>query len=51
MQLNPEMLREEPYPTTSFNGDLLAQDTGWKSGYSFEGAVEDYVRWLQDHQN
>jgi nucleoside-diphosphate-sugar epimerase len=51
LQLDPELLREEPYPTTSFNGELLAKDTGWQSRYSFEEAVEDYIAWLQDHSN
>ena len=51
LQLDPETLREASYPTSSFNGDLLAKDTGWKSRYSFEEAVEDYIAWLQDHPN
>ena len=51
LQLDPETLREATYPTSSFNGDLLANDIGWRSGFSFEEAVEDYVAWLQDHSN
>src|SRR5208337_4591819 len=43
LQLDLETLREAPYPTSSFNAALLAKDTGWKSRYSFEEAVEDYI--------
>jgi nucleoside-diphosphate-sugar epimerase len=51
LRIDPNELREEPYPTTSFNADLLTKDTGWKPGYSFEDAVEEYISWLQHHPN
>jgi nucleoside-diphosphate-sugar epimerase len=50
LAIDPETLRAEPYPTTSFNADLLAKDTGWSSGYSLEEALEDYIGWLQNHE-
>jgi len=49
LHVDPEALRAEPYRTGSFNANLLQQDIGWTSGFSFEQAVEDYIRWLQDH--
>lgn len=49
LKIDPETLREEPFPTTTFNADRLTTDTGWVSGYSLETAIEDYLMWLERH--
>jgi nucleoside-diphosphate-sugar epimerase len=49
VNLDPETLRAEPYPSSGFNGDLLTRDTGWRSQYTFEEALEDYLKWLGEH--
>ena len=49
LKIDPESLRAEPYPTSSFNAELLRSDIGWSPGYSFEEAVKDYIEWLQLH--
>lgn len=47
--LDPADLRAEPFASASFNADLLSRDTGWKSGFSFEEAIADYLEWLSVH--
>ncbi|MDT5258859.1 MAG: hypothetical protein QOD10_3939, partial [Mycobacterium sp.] len=32
-----------------FNADLLTRDTGWRPQYTFEEALEDYLKWLNEH--
>ncbi len=32
-----------------FNGDLFAQDFGWRSSYTLETALADYIQWLKAH--
>ncbi|MEU9331045.1 NAD(P)-dependent oxidoreductase [Streptomyces canus] len=49
LKIDPDALREEPYPTYGFGSDLLAKDTAWSPEYSFEAALEDYIGWLQQH--
>jgi nucleoside-diphosphate-sugar epimerase len=49
LKIDPDALREEPYPTHGFSADRLTQDTGWSPGYAFEEALEDYIAWLQQH--
>ena len=48
-KIDPDALREEPYPTHGFSADRLTEDTGWSPGYSFEEALDDYIGWLQHH--
>jgi nucleoside-diphosphate-sugar epimerase len=49
VNMDPETLRAEPYPSNGFNADLLTQDTGWRPQYTFEEALEDYLKWLGEH--
>jgi nucleoside-diphosphate-sugar epimerase len=49
VNLDPETLRADPYPANGFNADLLTQDTGWRSQYTFEAALDDYLGWLSKH--
>jgi len=49
LKIDPDVLREEPYPTYGFSSERLAEDTGWAPAYSFEEALEDYIGWLQQH--
>ena len=36
-------------PDLGFNGDLFAEDFGWRSPYTLESAFEDYLAWLKSH--
>ena len=47
--LDPETLRAEPYPSNGYNADLLTRDSGWRPQYTFEEALEDYLKWLSEH--
>jgi nucleoside-diphosphate-sugar epimerase len=49
VNLDPETLRAEPYPTDGFNSELLTRDTGWRSQFTFEEALADYLEWLSEH--
>jgi nucleoside-diphosphate-sugar epimerase len=49
VNLDPETLRAEPYPSSGFNADRLTHDTGWRPQYTFEEALEDYLKWLGEH--
>jgi nucleoside-diphosphate-sugar epimerase len=49
VNMDPETLRAEPYPSNGFNADRLSQDTGWRPQYTFEEALEDYLKWLGEH--
>jgi len=49
VKLDPETLRAEPYPPSGYNADLLTRDTGWRPQYTFEEALEDYLKWLSEH--
>jgi nucleoside-diphosphate-sugar epimerase len=49
VDLDPETLRAEPYPSNGYNADLLTHDTGWRPQYTFEEALEDYLQWLGEH--
>jgi nucleoside-diphosphate-sugar epimerase len=49
VNLDPETLRAEPYPSSGFSADLLTHDTGWRSQYTFDEALEDYLKWLSEH--
>jgi UDP-glucose 4-epimerase len=49
VNLDPEMLRAQPYPSNGYNADLLTRDTGWCPQYTFEEALEDYLKWLSEH--
>jgi nucleoside-diphosphate-sugar epimerase len=50
LDLDPETLRAEPYPSNGYNADLLTRDTGWRPQYTFEEALEDYLKWLSEHR-
>ena len=45
VNLDPETLREQPYPSNGYNADLLTRDTGWRPQYTFEEALEDYLKY------
>ncbi|MEM8917486.1 MAG: NAD(P)-dependent oxidoreductase [Pseudomonadota bacterium] len=45
--LQPEDLPEAQFDL-GFNGDLFAQDFGWRSPYTLETALADYVDWLRE---
>jgi nucleoside-diphosphate-sugar epimerase len=49
VDLDPETLRAQPYPSNGYNADLLTRDTGWRPQYTFEEALEDYLKWLSEH--
>jgi UDP-glucose 4-epimerase len=49
VNLDPETLRAQPYPSSGYNADLLTRDTGWRPQYTFEEALEDYLKWLSEH--
>jgi nucleoside-diphosphate-sugar epimerase len=49
VNLDAEELRADPYPPSGFNADLLTQDTGWRPRYTFEEALEDYLKWLGEN--
>ncbi|MCW2654414.1 MAG: hypothetical protein QOE41_2647 [Mycobacterium sp.] len=49
VNLDPETLRGEPYPSNGYNADLLTRDTGWRPQYTVEEAFEDYLKWLGEH--
>jgi hypothetical protein len=49
VNLDPETLRAQPYPLNGYNADLLTSDTGWCPQYTFEEALEDYLKWLSEH--
>lgn len=49
INMDPDTLRAEPYPSGGFNADLLTHDTGWRSQFTFEEALEDYLEWLDDN--
>jgi nucleoside-diphosphate-sugar epimerase len=49
VNLDPETLRAQPYPASGFTADLLTRDTGWRPHYTFEEALEDYLKWLSEH--
>jgi nucleoside-diphosphate-sugar epimerase len=49
VNLDPETLGAEPAPPSGFTADLLSRDTGWHLQYTFEEAVEDYLKWLSEH--
>jgi UDP-glucose 4-epimerase len=49
VNLNPETLRAEPYPSNGYNADLLTCDTGWRPQYTFEEALDDYLKWLSEY--
>jgi nucleoside-diphosphate-sugar epimerase len=49
VNLDPETLGAEPAPPSGFNADLLNGDTGWRPKYTFEEALEDYLKWLSEH--
>lgn len=34
---------------STFNGQLLEQDFGWKPKFTLEAAMVDYIGWLKDH--
>lgn len=46
--LTTDELPEAPVDL-GFNGDLFAQDFGWRSPYTLESALGDYLDWLKDH--
>ncbi len=48
MGITRDEIRDKTYDR-GFNGDLFAQDFGWKSSYSLESALVDYIEWLKDH--
>jgi nucleoside-diphosphate-sugar epimerase len=49
VDLDPETLRAQPYPSNGYNADLLTRDTGWRPQYTFEEALDDYLKWLGEH--
>jgi nucleoside-diphosphate-sugar epimerase len=49
VNMDPETLRAEPYPSSGFTADRLTHDTGWRPQYTFEEALEDYLKWLSEH--
>ena len=49
VNVDPETLRAEPYPSNGYNADLLTNDTGWQPQYTFEEALDDYLKWLAEH--
>jgi nucleoside-diphosphate-sugar epimerase len=49
VNLDPETLGAEPAPPSGFTAALLSRDTGWHLQYTFEEAVEDYLKWLSEH--
>jgi nucleoside-diphosphate-sugar epimerase len=49
VNLDPETLGAEPAPPSGFTADLLSRDTGWHPQYTFEEALEDYLKWLSEH--
>src|ERR1700682_56978 len=49
VNLDPETLRAQPYPSSGYNANLVARGTGGRPQYTFEEALEDYLKWLGDH--
>jgi nucleoside-diphosphate-sugar epimerase len=49
VNVDPETLRAEQYPSNGCNADRLTRDTGWRPQYTFEEALEDYLKWLSEH--
>ncbi len=40
----------ESHVDIGFNSDLLKKDFGWRSVYTLDSALEDYLSWLKNHQ-